>query len=81
MNLSSDVYMVDKFEISMKKIPFFISETCVWLWRKYVGIIQYQNNFIWLINWGVNQGNYLAYSKFEFQILKNQISWYYLAMI
>ena len=30
-------------------------------------------DFIWLINGEVNQGNYLANPKFEFQILRNQI--------
>ena len=29
-------------------------------------------DLIWLINWEANQENYLAESKFEIQILKNQ---------
>ena len=33
-------------------------------------------DFIWLINWEANQRNYLAVSKFEIQILSNQINWF-----
>ena len=33
-------------------------------------------DFIWFINLEVNQGNYFANPKFEFQILMNQINWF-----